>query len=482
MAPLRFHHGSPQRDTEGDSRRSSPRGKKAATVMLFMGLLFLLLPSLLAAKGEPDFITISFGRAVQGVRDIVSAFGDDGRSASGGVRTIDLPAGDNEIPVTPPEEGTYFNAGDSRPIAETSDSVVATPAVPKPSGFRYVRQAALTEEEQVIYDRLAGCLLSHAESVPDLDPAADVDKIVTAIQQDYPEIFWFIGQYGTSTKLINDQPVSMTFQPSYIMDEEESARLRVQIDAWEAQCLSGLSESASDYDKVLYIYSYMAAHVDYGPNSNHQAGSDGQPSVYNSIVHVMADGYGVCGDYAKTVQYLLNRLGIDCAYIIGQSKNAAHAWNLVWPDGVPTWIDATWGDPLMNGGEQNTVPNYVYFGLTTADLMRNHIIDPAVPVPDCTSYAYNYFHRNGLYIRKYDEKTVTDAMVRALRIDEDRVRLRFSDEAWQEARTQLLDQPQEKLSPILREAITQSGSQAAWSGFQYMMDDEFCSITIGRKE
>ena len=471
--------------------------KRAVMALLTMALLLGLLPSALAAE-EEMILHLSVDQTVKDARIVISTYDGDGRFISCDIRTEDLLAGNCTIPVPRPKDGTYckvyFLDGNCRPIADPFDSRTAIPDTPKPSDFRYVRETILTPKEQEFYDKLAAGLLAHAKSIPDLDPRVDLDKVNTAVQQDYPEIFWYIGQYSSSTRTVNGQPVSMTFTPLYIIDEADCQMLQEKIDAWETQCIGGIPPAASDYEKALHIYRYIVSHADYGDNANYLFGQNNHISAYNSIAHIMVDGYGICGDYAKTAQYLLNRLGIDCAYIIGESKNTGHAWNLVWLDGVPCWFDATWGDPILyqfdengslvldNNGNpvrcSNSDPEYAYFGITTEELLRNHDIDQTVPVPVCTSEEYNYYRRNGLYIENYNEDAVVDAMARALMIDENRMCLRFSDEAWQEARTQLLEQG--GISSAVQQAVVQSQCQSRWGALQYTIEDTLCAISIKR--
>ena len=69
-------------------------------------------------------------------------------------------------------------------------------------------------------------------------------------------------------------------------------------------------------------------------------------------------------------------------------------------------------------------------------------------------------------------------MARALMIDENRMCLRFSDEAWQEARTQLLEQG--GISSAVQQAVVQSQCQSRWGALQYTIEDTLCAISIKR--
>ena len=158
---------------------------------------------------------------------------------------------------------------------------------------------------------------------------------------------------------------------------------------------------------------------------------------------------------ALAARYLLAALDVPCAYISGPAGGEHHAWNLLWLDGNPCWMDPTWGDPVYEGGNANDGPSYEYFAMTTEQLLRTHTPDDAVPVPDCTTEAYNYFRKNGLYLESYDPRAVTAALERALTEGWTKVPLQFAPGAYDEAVSLLFDQGQ--IYDLLDEASGSAG-------------------------
>ena len=331
-------------------------------------------------------------------------------------------------------------------------------------GFRFAR-SGLTPQQQAVYDRLAAGLEAQEEVIGELYPDTElIQTAIEAIDRDYPEYFWFSGSGRIETTLMGDTPIRAEYRPEYLMDRETRSEVQARINAWESGCLAGLPQGASDYEKALHVYRYIIDHADY------------QTVEGNSIVNIMVDGKGLCGCYAKTAQYLLNRMGMDCAYISGRAGGDSHAWNLIWPDGVPCWMDVTWGDPVFEGGQSSDGPSYEYFGITTADLLRNHLIDPGQSVPECVSEDYNYFRRSGLYFESYDEGALVNAMANTLASGESRVCLRFSDGEWQEAAHLLIDQG--NIHRLLRQAAEQAGTRTPGDSLWYSKNDAFCTLTV----
>ncbi len=301
-----------------------------------------------------------------------------------------------------------------------------TDYVGKSDGFRYYKNQ-LSPASQYLYDQLLEGLYAQQEEIVNLYPdPVQLEAVIQAIERDYPELFWFSGTGSIETTLFMDKPTAAVYRPTYLMGRDERDRTQQQVDRFCTEFLSTLTAGASDYDKVMAVYRYIIEHTDYADLDS------------NSMLNVILDGKGLCGCYAKTAQYLLNRLGIDCTIISGEAGGVAHAWNLVWPDGVPCWLDPTWGDPQMTDGSASDGISYDYFCITTADLLQTHQISSMVPVPDCTDESYSYYRHNGLYFDTYTPQSFLAPLARAIGAGEDELSLRFSAESYSTALRSLL--------------------------------------------
>lgn len=339
------------------------------------------------------------------------------------------------------------------PVDKVISSQVAVQAPPEDyqseqTDFRYTR-SFLTNQEQAICDRILEGISIQAPVIEDLYPDETMlTHAVQAIERDYPELFWFSGSGRIETTYMGDIPVSAAYTPKYLMNEAQRQETQALIDGWVTACFATIPAGASDYDKIMAVYNAILDNADYGAVEG------------NSIVNILVYGKGLCGCYAKTVQYLLNQLGVDCAYISGSGNGETHAWNLVWPDGNPCWLDATWGDPISENGQSLPLGRcYDYFCITTSDLLRNHSIDDTIPVPDCTCEDYNYYRVNGLFFETYDRAAITDALSRTQ--GEGGIALRFSDAAYPTAVSALIDEGE--IQTLLRNAGRNPGSSFLYS-------------------
>ncbi len=332
-------------------------------------------------------------------------------------------------------------------------------------GFRYVK-SCLTSQEQYIYDQLLAGIRDHAESIDGIYPDVDmIRKAAQAISRDYPEMFWFSGSGEIETTYLGSTPTESSYRPVYAVTPQQEPELQAQIDQWAQDCFATIPEGASDYDKVLGVYRYIIDHADYQSVNN------------NSILNIMVGGAGLCGCYAQTTQYLLNRLGVPCTYISGRANGESHAWNLVWLEGNPCWVDTTWGDPVFDGGNANDGASYEYFCITTTDLLRTHTIDPEIPVPDCTSEDYNYYRRSGLYFDSYNKSALTAAIQRAVEAQEKQVFLRFSDDIYVAACDAMLNQGQ--LHSIFQETAAAQAGIIDWQGeLWYSKNEPMNTLTL----
>lgn len=92
------------------------------------------------------------------------------------------------------------------------------------------------------------------------------------------------------------------------------------------------------------------------------------PNAFTAV-GALVDGQAVCEGYARGMQYLLQRAGIECSLVTGiNEKNEPHMWNLVTINGRNYHLDPTWDDV-------DDRIRYTFFNVTTDSITRTHTID-----------------------------------------------------------------------------------------------------------
>ena len=272
-----------------------------------------------------------------------------------------------------------------------------TTDVPEVSGSRYAYQT-LPKETQNVYDEVYDTILHHKEMqyVSTLELSV-LDEAYQAVMADYGELFWVSG-YSYRQFTLNDAPVGMEFSPEYTLDNEETQTVQVQIDARVDEILSGITADATDYEKVKYIFEYLAGTVSYNASA---------PDNQN-IISVFLNGETVCQGYASATQYLLTKLGIPSVIVTGTANGEAHAWNLVCMDGEYYYVDTTWGNSRYSWDDETASNriNYNYFGVTTEEIEKTHTPGEGWKLPECTATTDNYFVHEHLYYTEWQPEDI----------------------------------------------------------------------------
>lgn len=290
-----------------------------------------------------------------------------------------------------------------------------------------------TEREQTIYREI----LQGVNGMEDMirihaTEEDDVGKIYEYLLYDRPELFWCAG--NTSLTIYDDYTEVV---PGYTCSRQEKEERQAQIDAAAQECLSGINSSASDYEKIQYIYEYIVNTVEYDENA-----PDNQ-NIYSSMVGRRS----VCAGYSRMAQYLLDQLGIPCIYVIGDIEGqGAHAWNIVNCGGVYYQMDTTFGDPVFLQEESGeSLPsgsvNYDYLCCTDEEIMEDHRQWDEVEYPACTSDDLNYYRLNGMFYDSFDPYELLQKMNDTVYAGEESFVCKFSDSSvYSEARDAVINE------------------------------------------
>ncbi|MBM7610729.1 transglutaminase-like putative cysteine protease [Lysinibacillus composti] len=128
-----------------------------------------------------------------------------------------------------------------------------------------------------------------------------------------------------------------------------------------ASILSTISpESMTDFEKVKFVNDYIVKNTAYSTETTISP---------HSACAVLQEGKGVCQGYALLALKMLQELGVETKYVVGEVYTGGHAWNLVKVDGQWYHLDTTWNDPVP---DRKNIVSYKYFLTTDAKMKLDH--------------------------------------------------------------------------------------------------------------
>ncbi len=281
----------------------------------------------------------------------------------------------------------------------------------------------LSDDDKAIYDQIYTALSNCAECTGPLVREVNVDRccdILNTVIDDNPDVFWVANPAGTISYGSDGLAKNVIFK--YCMTPSEVKRRKKQIEKAVKPFLKGIKPSMSDYEVALRAHENIVELIDYDsigldeqerdPNSNQK------PDNLRSIYGVFVEEKAVCAGYARAYQYMLNRLGIECAYVRGPCHDGVwHAWNIIKLEGEYYYVDVTFDDRSNTDSRKNGSAgvSYDYFCITTQELLKSRSINKSEQYPECTAVKCNYFVRSKLFFKDYDAARISKIIVSAIK-------------------------------------------------------------------
>jgi len=296
-----------------------------------------------------------------------------------------------QIPTDPPEVKPVGDADKGLPyVPETYDRTTY-------ENVAYYYRNTLSESEKGLYDQVLRGIKSFEEKITVDDTSAVLGKIIPSVRDDHPEIFW-LESAATSGR-------EVFFY--YNTKREDVAEVQKHMEPTIAKYLAGINDSMSAYDVALHFHMTLINSIDYDTVALENESRDGGIDYIRTICGVFLNGKAVCAGYAKALQYLLQKCGVECAYVTGhilKEEDGGHAWNMVKIDGDYYYVDTTWDDSSNTSQEvKNTDVEFDYFCVTTEEMSRSRTPDLApTEMPACVAKRANYYYHNNLVIDSYD--------------------------------------------------------------------------------
>lgn len=298
--------------------------------------------------------------------------------------------------------------------ADILDAMTATTAKPqinieKTNSTGKYAYSTLTDKEKELYDAIVDGVENLRFKICS-DDAYTIDewtKIYMLVYNQEPHLFYM----ATRVK------VGKLFYTTN--DPDQINTMKKAIDTVADKLVSEAAGKSSTFEKLKVFHDYIVL------NSTFELKEDGSEaynaSIYNAFGSGEAQGNIQCAGYAKAVQYLCDKAGIDCMVITGENdKGESHAWNIIDVDGAWYNFDTTWDDPILATPNYKNL-RYSYFLVPDKWIANSHLrvnqkkmsdggyITFFTP-PACTETAQNYFIKNGLVC---SDKESADKALRA---------------------------------------------------------------------
>ena len=349
----------------------------------------------------------------------------------------------------------------------------------------YYYREHLPDRLKMYYDKMVEAVVGFDEKVNLAGCSSEELRTVTlSVLYDRPDLFWYY-----SSSIMDD-----TAFLYYTASKEDVAGLQAAIDAEVADYLKDITDAMSAYDVALRLHVKMISRVDYDSVSleklKKETKKKNQNGLYpmdylRTICGVFINRKAVCEGYARGIQYLLQKCGIECAECAGSTSKerydeaSSHAWILAKIDSEYYYIDTTWDDSSnTNQSIKNNDLELDYFCVTEEEVKRSRKIDMCpCSVPVCNAVKANWYYHNDLILETYDIDRIKRIAINAAVAGRGAFTFKCSSE-------QLFKETQKKLCvrgddcySVLKEAAKKNRAILT-NTYKYSYNSEIRTITV----
>ena len=323
----------------------------------------------------------------------------------------------------------------------------------------------LNEQERKYYRVIYQGIYNMEESfLIDSDNVEILNSISHDILKDNPDMFWYEGTSDVTGSTTNSYSI---ISPKYIYTKEEKEIKQKEIDEYIEKCFKNLNKEATDYEKIEHVFKYIIKNTEYS-----EIAENGQ-----NICSVFINKKSLCNGYAKATKYLLNKLGIESIYVLGEADGGSHAWNIVKCENKYYHLDTAWGDAMYDVGIDLSafdVTDYEYLCCNDNEIFKTHKLNEYSRVPRCNDTEWSYYTVNNSLYSKYNEKQIKENLINEIKNKKTQSVLKFSNnESYENSKEPFVSS---LIYKIMDEANLEVDNKIQQFFYQY--DDEYNKIVI----
>ena len=294
-------------------------------------------------------------------------------------------------------------SGNEESVSNIED-IVINELQPKNSTFYY---NTLTDEQKKIYKEIAVAIknldttakIKDYNYIDDNTTMQDVKVVIQNILLDHPEIFYVKNDYTVSTiELINSKRIEVEL--GYTATNKSELESQISKINEVINPIVTTASTMDNFNAELYVHDKICELATYYKYTDINEVPEECHSIYGCLVSKSA----VCDGLSKTLQIMLDKVGIESILVTGNLQNQAHAWNLVKLDDDWYHVDITSNKSIKNENNKEEII-HSYFNITSEQIKTSNTIDLEDKLPVADSTTYNYYLQTGKYIDVVDNFT-----------------------------------------------------------------------------
>ncbi len=272
---------------------------------------------------------------------------------------------------------------------------LSAPSDPRKEIYRSYAYNTLTEKEKKAYDIFEGAAVSLSNKA-DFEGLSltkeELEKVVYAFDL-YEPLYSYVSLENCMVKGRNG--IVKDVDMAYYYDKSTHSKMTSAAVSEADKIIAKVTPKMSDYEVLKLFHDEIIKRCVYDKTAQNR----------NFVYGVLVEGRATCTGYAKTFQYLCNRVGIENTCVFGNAGGEGHMWNMVKLDGEWYEVDTTWDDTTLDDFDNEIF--YEFFLVDTAKMSDRQLFDYNYNKPVAYGKKYYYYNVTGTYAQSIGElKTV----------------------------------------------------------------------------
>lgn len=216
-----------------------------------------------------------------------------------------------------------------------------------------------------------------------------IEKAVNAFFWDHPEVYYLKTKYSiyhVKNAFIN----AIVTNIDYSVDSMSELLIKNQEISKKVSQIMLTLDNYTIFNNIIELHDYVAKNIDYFEYED----VNKIDSIYHNIDGAFLDNTAVCDGLSKSLQVLLNKIGIKTIFVTGMLEEESHGWIMAYIDDEWYHIDVTSDKYIKNENNKVDFVSHLYLNLTTEDILKSHSLDNPEILPVANSTKHNYYVYN----------------------------------------------------------------------------------------